>query len=128
MRNFGRSLYTTNEARKCPENFTQFFAQFFAQTSARVIQICRRYFALGNVRPAGTPPPSCTPFCEGARGKGPRLERESRLVAFSNCGRFGRGNTTSRVPGWRGIAPNPSTLRCQRADRAIGGIAEIVSR
>ena len=37
---------------------------------------------------------------EGARGKGSLLERGSpaRLVAFSNCGRFGRGNTMSRVP------------------------------
>ena len=45
---------------------------------------------------AGTPPPA--PLWEAARGEGSRLERGSRLVAFSNCGRFGRGNTTSRVP------------------------------
>ena len=30
--------------------FAQFFARFFALTSARVINICRRNFALGNVR------------------------------------------------------------------------------
>ena len=40
------SFCTVNEARKCAENF----AQFFAQTSARVIKICRRNFALGKVR------------------------------------------------------------------------------
>ena len=34
---------------------------------------------------------------EGAMGKGSQLAR-GRLVAFSNCGRFGHGNTTSRVP------------------------------
>ena len=32
------------------KHFAQFFAQFFAQTSARVIKMCRRNFALGNVR------------------------------------------------------------------------------
>ena len=46
--------------------------------------------------PLPSPPPA--PLWEGARGKGSRLERGSRLVAFSNCERFGRGNTTSRVP------------------------------
>ena len=46
---------------------------------------------------AGTPPPPA-PLWEGARGKGSRLERGSGPVAFSNCERFGRGNTTSRVP------------------------------
>ena len=46
--------------------------------------------------PSGRPPPA--PLWEGARGKGSRLEKGSRLVAFSSCGRFGRGNTTSRVP------------------------------
>ena len=40
------SFCTANEARKCAENF----AQFFAQTSAGVIKICRRNFALGKVR------------------------------------------------------------------------------
>ena len=50
----------------------------------------------GTPLPAGTPPPP--PLWEGARGKGSRLERGSRLMAFSNCERFGRGNTTSRVP------------------------------
>ena len=44
----------------------------------------------------GPPPPA--PIWEGARGKGSRLERGSRLVVFLCCGRFGRGNTTSRVP------------------------------
>ena len=29
--NFGGSLCTTNEARECPDNFTQNFAQSFAQ-------------------------------------------------------------------------------------------------
>ena len=42
--------------------------------------------------PAGTPP---APISEGARGKGSRLERGSRLVVFSSCG---HGNTTGRVP------------------------------
>ena len=37
---------TANEARKCTESF----ARFFAQTSARVIKICRRNFALGKLR------------------------------------------------------------------------------
>ena len=41
---------TAYEARKCVENFAQFFSQFFAQTSARVIKICCRNFALGKVR------------------------------------------------------------------------------
>ena len=45
----------------------------------------------------GPLPPFCTSLGR-ARGKGSRLERGSRLVALSNCGRFGRGNTTSRVP------------------------------
>ena len=49
--------------------------------------------------PSGRDPsPPSAPLRQGARGKGSRLERGSRLVAFSNCGRFGRGNTTSRVP------------------------------
>ena len=50
------SFCTANEARKCAENFAQFFAQFFAQTSARVIKICRRNFALGKVRRKPFPP------------------------------------------------------------------------
>ena len=53
-----RAFCTANEGTKCAENFAQCFAQFFTQTSARVIQNCRRNFALGNVRrdlfPAGT--------------------------------------------------------------------------
>ena len=44
------------------------------------------------------PPPPSAPLREGARGEGSRLERESRPLAFSNCERFGRENTTSRVP------------------------------
>ena len=39
-----------------------------------------------------------TPRTPRRGGKGSRLEMGSRLVAFSNCGQFGRGNTTSRVP------------------------------
>ena len=45
----------------------------------------------------GPLPPFCTSLGRG-NGKGSRLERGSRLVAFLSCGRFGRGNTTSRVP------------------------------
>ena len=45
----------------------------------------------------GPLPPFCTSLGR-VRGKGSRLERGSQKVAFSNCGRFGRGNTTSRVP------------------------------
>ena len=40
-------------------------------------------------RPGPPPPPA--PLWEGARGKGSRLERGSRLVAFSNCERLGVG-------------------------------------
>ena len=45
--------------------------------------------------PANPPP---APLWEVQRGEGSRLERGSRLVAVSVCGRFGRGNTTSRDP------------------------------
>ena len=48
-RNFGGSLCTAHEARKCPEN-AQNLPQFFAQTSAGVTKTRRRNFALGNVR------------------------------------------------------------------------------
>ena len=54
-------------------------------------------FELGPPLPAGTLPPLLHLFGKGERGKGSRLERGSRLVIFSNCGRFGRGSTTSRV-------------------------------
>ena len=52
------------------------------------------------------PPPPPAPLWEGAGGKGSLLEMGSRLVAFSNCGQFGRGNTTSRVP------PNQAGTPC----------------
>ena len=56
--------------------------------------------------PAGTPPPLPAPLWEGARGKGQGARgpgsREGRGAGSkggsSNCGRFGRENTTSRVP------------------------------
>ena len=50
--------------------------------------------------PARTrPPPPSAPLWQGAKVKqGSRLERGFWLVAFSNCVRFGRGNTTSRDP------------------------------
>ena len=53
---------------------------------------------------AGTPPSSRPPptllhlFGKGQGARGPGSRGGSRLMAFSNCERFGRGNTTSRVP------------------------------
>ena len=52
----------------------------------------------GTPLPAGgTLPPPPAPLWEGAMGKGSRLARGSRLVAFLKSGRFGRVPPTSRT-------------------------------
>ena len=46
----GEILVGRSAQRMKHENAAQNFAKFIAHTSARVIKICRRNFALGNVR------------------------------------------------------------------------------
>ena len=66
---------------------------------------------------ARTSPPVPLRLWDGARR--PRLERESCLVPFPNCGWFGRGIATSQVPSQAGT---PCLAYLQRKKRKAPSI------